>query len=246
MLIVGILLFVLMVACMAIATDLHAVSMTVKDSGDYRRWQNREVTDKKRWNISMALTIISTLMLGVNASLLIAKGLRSIGLFEQLSSIGWLVLGCCILRPGYKILKDPILEWEKGYWKWIVTIIIVALPISVGAIEMCYQAKTETIKQTKTEVIETVQLDPDIEIITTMHIKGEGDVYAFCYINENGNSSYDTVPARKSEITYIDANPYLEESKVSTIITAAYPNGKVEERVVYTDMHYMFYCQKEN
>ena len=230
---------------MATAADFHTMSIKIKNSVDHRRWQNREITDKKRWTISMTLTIISTVMLGVNASLLIVKGLRSLCLFEQLSGISWLVLGICILGPGYKLL-NPVLVWEKGYWKWIITIILVILPISAGAIEMCYQANTETIKHTETELIETRQLDPAIEIITTMHIKGEGDVYAFCYINENGNSSYDTVPARKSEITYIDANTYLEESKVSTIITATYPNGKVEESVISTDMHYVFYRQKEN
>lgn len=246
MLIKGLLLFGIMIACMATAADFHTMSIKIKNSVDHRRWQNREITDKKRWTISMTLTIISTVMLGVNASLLIVKGLRSLCLFEQLSGISWLVLGICILGPGYKILKAPILEWEKGYWKWIVTIILLILPISASASEMCYQANTETIKHTKTELIGTVQLDPAIEIITTMHIKDKGDVYAFCYINENGNSSYDTVSARKSEITYIDSNPYLEESKVSTIVTATYPNGKVEERVISTDTHYMFYLQEKN
>ena len=52
MLIVGILLFVLMVACMAIATDLHKASMTITEYGSYRQWQNREITDKKNIFIS--------------------------------------------------------------------------------------------------------------------------------------------------------------------------------------------------
>ena len=246
MLIVGIILFVLMIACMAIATNLYQMSMTVKDSGGYRLWQNREITDKRRWNIAISLTIISMVILGVNASLLIVNGLRSVILFEQLSGICWMVLGICILKPGYKILKDPILKYEKDYWTWIVIIILLILPISAGAIEMYYQANTETVKYTKTEVIETVKLDPAIEIITTMYIKGEGDVYAFCYINENGKSAYDTVPARKTEITYIDDNPYLEKNKVSTIITATYPNGKGEERVIFTDTQYLCYRQRKN
>ena len=239
MLILGSILFLLLVICLTTATQMYKKSVTFKDK-EPANWQNRAIKNKKTWNISMTITTISTVILGLLASTILVYGLRTGMVFKQAYSIPVVALAIPISKLGYMYIREFILDWEKGYWKRIAIIILVILPISAGAVELLYQSKIETNIQTKIEVLETVKLEPDCEIITSMNIRGKGKVFAFCDV-----SGYDTVPAEDSKTTFIDSDPYMEKRRLTKVITAIYPNGKIEEREVFTETDYMFYAPED-
>lgn len=203
--------------------------------------QSREIKNKKLWNRSMTMTITSTVILGLLASILLVDGLRGRMVFKQVSGIFVVVLAIPVLQLGYMFIREFVLDWEKAFWKRIAIIILLILPISAGTIEILYQSKTETNTHIKIEVLETVQLDPLSEIITCMSIKGKGDVFYFCpQVGEE-----DTVPAKEAKTTFTNSDPYMEKRKLTKVITATYPNGKSEEREIFTETDYMFYAPKD-
>lgn len=238
MLIVEIILFLLFVICLITAKEMYQMSVTLKAS---ENWQSREIQNKKLWKTSMTMTITATVILGLLTSVLLVDGLRGGMVFKQVSSIPVVALTIPISKVGYMYIREFVLDWEKGNWKRIVTIILLILPISLGAVELLYQSKIETNTQIKIEVLETVQLDPLSEIITCMSIKGKGDVFYFCpQVGEE-----DTVPAKEAKTTFTNSDPYMEKRKLTKVITATYPNGKSEEREIFTETDYMFYAPKD-
>lgn len=204
-------------------------------------WQSREIKNKKLWKNSMTMTITATVILGLLVSTILVDGLRGGMVFSQVSSIPVVALTIPISKLGYNYIREFVLDWEKGNWKRIVTIILLILPISLGTVELLYQSKIETNTQIKIEVLETVQLDPSSEIITCMTIKGKGDVFTFW--PKIGDQ--DTVPAKEAKTTFINSDPYMEKRKLTKVITATYPNGKSEEREVFTETDYMFYAPED-
>lgn len=238
MLIVEIILFLLFVICLIIAKEIYQMSVTFKMAENS---QSREIKNKKLWNRPMTMTITSTVILGLLASILLVDGLRGRMVFKQVSGIFVVVLAIPVLQLGYMFIREFVLDWEKAFWKRIAIIILLILPISAGTIEILYQSKTETNTHIKIEVLETVQLDPLSEIITCMSIKGKGDVFYFCpQVGEE-----DTVLAKEAKTTFTNSAPYMEKRRLTTVITATYPNGKSEEREVFTETDYMFYAPED-
>lgn len=244
MLSLAIILSLALVLCLITVKHMYLNSVTFKDK-EPANWQNsvsiiREIKNKKLWNISMAITIISTVIHGFLVSTMVVYGLRTVIVFKQGYGIPVVALTIPISMLGHMFIRAFILEWEKRYWKRIITIILIILPISAGAVELLYQSKIETNTHTKIEVLETVKLEPDCEIITSMTVKGKGKVFAFCDV-----SGYDTVPEEKSKTTFIDSDPYMEKRRLTKVITAIYPNGKIEERELFSETDYMFYAPEE-
>ena len=235
-------LFVVLLAiCLITASHMHKKSVTF--ISEYASWENREIKNKKQWNNAMVFTMISTVILGVFAGLMVASGLRQTIVFKQGYGIPVAILAIPISMLGYMTIHEVIFRWEKTRWRCIAIILLVVLLISAGAAELSYQSKIETNTYTKIEVIETVQLDPGTEIITCMNIRWEGPFYVFW--PKDSHDGEDKVLAQQAIPIFIESDPYMEECKVTTVISAKYPNGKVEEREVDTDTIYRFYAPED-
>lgn len=232
---------VLWAICLITASHMHKKSVTF--ISEYASWKNREIKNKKRWNIAMVITMVSTVILGLLAGLLVATGLRGVIVFKQLNFIILIVLAIPTSMLGYMTIHEVILRWEKKRWRCIAIILLILLHISAGAAELSYESKIKTDTYTKIEVIETVQLEPGDEIITCMSIRWEGPFYVFW--PKDSHDGEDKVLAEQAIPIFIESDPYMEECKVTTVITAKYPNGKVEEREVDTDTTYMFYAPED-
>ena len=239
--VVPILFVVLGVICLITASHMHKKSVTF--ISEHASWKNREIKNKKQWNIAMVFTMVSAVILGLFAGLLVASGLRQTIVFKQGYGIPVVILAIPISMLGYMTIHEVILRWEKKSWRCIAIILLILLPISAGAAELSYESKIETDTYTKIEVIETVQLEPGDEIITCMSIRWEGPFYVFW--PKDSHDGEDKVLAEQAIPIFIESDPYMEECKVTTVITAKYPNGKVEEREVDTDTTYMFYAPED-
>lgn len=244
--VVPILFVVLGAICLITASHIHKKSVTF--ISEHASWKNREIKNKKQWNIAMVFMMVSAVILGLFAGLLVASGLRETIVFKQVYGIPVVILAIPISMLGYMTIHEVILRWEKKRWRCIAIILLILLPISVGAAELTYQSEIETDTDTKIEVLETVQLDPGTEIITCMNIRWEGPFYVF-WPKDAGKDGVpggeDKVLAEQAIPIFIESDPYMEECKVTTVVTAKYPNGKVEEREVATDTTYMFYAPED-
>lgn len=245
MLIVGIILSVLLLVSMAITTTLNKKAVIITDRQN-KNERIYEINDEKLWGISIKFSTASVFTLGLLGGLIFINGMSASALFRQNGMSAVLIaLAVVTLVVGHTILrKITIMNEDQGLWNFYTALLLFMILLGSILVGIELVECTVTSEQTVVTVDETVQLDS--EIIPNMCIKGKGEVVAFCFINQEGTSEYDTVPASQAHITDTESEPYMEHCEYSKIITAVYPNGKVETRVASTWTEYIFYIQKEN
>ena len=241
MLIIGVTLFILMTACMVAAEKFNKTALL------NNKECSRIIKETKLLRISSVIETTVEIVFGLFGGLLFVNGIRASALFRQNANSAILIaLAVVILVIGHKFKKRiATLNHNQEHSNFFTALTLFLIVLGVIAVDIHWIDDTVTSEQTIVTAVETVQLDS--EIIPTMCIEGKGEVVAFCFINQDGISDYDTVPANQSHIEYIElTEPYLEKRVKSKVITAIYPDGKVETRVDSTWKEYIFYIQKEN
>lgn len=192
-------------------------------------------------DFSKLFSIASMIFFGTSAGFMFSYGVEASALFKQNNvSALWIALSIITLIIGQKTLK---LITIKNYSPFYYGMMLFLLTLACLVFEVSWGESTKTIEETVVTKIETVQLNS--EIIPNMCIKGEGEVVAYCYVTSDGTGEYDTVPAEQAHIEYVEKGGYMESRVKSKIITAIYPDGKIETRVSSTKQEYVFYIQKE-
>lgn len=189
-------------------------------------------------DFSKLFTVASMIFFGISAGFMFAYGFEAKVLFKQnIVAALWIVLSIITIIASQKVLKS-ISNRKYNALQGIVLFLIVLVCI---VFESNWYKTTKVIEEDVVTKIQTVQLDS--EIIPNMCIKGEGEVVAFCYVTSDGTGEYDTVPAEQAHIEYVEDGGYMDIQVKSKIITAIYPDGKIETRVSSTKQEYVFYIE---